>query len=67
MAAAPLLVRVSPAPATADKAIYKLLTYFQSVKRSGGGECSVRPGPEAGTYWVDFSKEQGTGRAWGRL
>ncbi|XP_063017733.1 E3 ubiquitin-protein ligase DTX3L isoform X1 [Melospiza melodia melodia] len=58
MAAAPLLVRVSPAPATADKAIYKLLTYFQSVKRSGGGECSVRPGPEAGTYWVDFSKEQ---------
>ncbi|XP_058665574.1 E3 ubiquitin-protein ligase DTX3L [Ammospiza caudacuta] len=58
MAAAPLLVRVSPAPATADKAINKLLKYFQSGKRSGGGECSVSPGPEAGTYWVDFSKEQ---------
>ncbi|NWT92286.1 DTX3L ligase, partial [Urocynchramus pylzowi] len=58
MAAAPLLVRVSPAPAAGDKAILKLQAYFQSGKRSGGGECTVRPGPKAGTYWVDFSKEQ---------
>ncbi|XP_009086499.1 E3 ubiquitin-protein ligase DTX3L [Serinus canaria] len=58
MAAAPLLVRVSPAPAASEKAIFKLQTYFQSGKRSGGGECNVRPGPEVGTYWVDFFKEQ---------
>ncbi|XP_036242951.1 E3 ubiquitin-protein ligase DTX3L [Molothrus ater] len=58
MAAAPLLVRVSPAPAVAERAIVKLQKYFQSGKQSGGGECSVRPGPETGTYWVDFCKEQ---------
>ncbi|NXQ69828.1 DTX3L ligase, partial [Quiscalus mexicanus] len=58
MAAAPLLVRVSPAPAAAERAIVKLQKYFQSGKQSGGGECSVRPGPETGTYWVDFCKEQ---------
>ncbi|NWR42755.1 DTX3L ligase, partial [Regulus satrapa] len=58
MAAAPLLVRLSPAPAAADKAILKLQAYFQSGKRSGGGECNVRVGPRPGTYWVDFSKEQ---------
>ncbi|NXH42079.1 DTX3L ligase, partial [Dicaeum eximium] len=57
MAAAPLLVRVSPAPA-AGEAIRKLQAYFQSGKRSGGGECNVRLGPKPGTYWVDFSKEQ---------
>lgn len=62
MAANPLLVRVSPAPAASEKAIFKLQTYFQSGKRSGGGECNVRPGPQVGTYWVDFFKEQGTGR-----
>lgn len=64
MAAAPLLVRVSPAPAVPEKAMVKLQKYFQSGKRSGGGECTVRRGPKAGTYWVDFSKEEGTGRAW---
>ncbi|NXX66942.1 DTX3L ligase, partial [Spizella passerina] len=58
MADAPLLVRVSPAPGAANKAIYKLQTYFQSEKRSGGGECTVRLGPETGTYWVDFYKEE---------
>ncbi|XP_005049778.1 PREDICTED: E3 ubiquitin-protein ligase DTX3L [Ficedula albicollis] len=57
MAAAPLLVRLSPAPA-ADKAILKLHSYFQSGRRSGGGECNVRAGPEPGTFWVEFSKEQ---------
>ncbi|RLW04694.1 hypothetical protein DV515_00005654 [Chloebia gouldiae] len=59
MAAAPLLVRVSPAPAAGDKAILKLQAYFQSGRRSGGGECAVRAGPWPGTYWVEFSKEQG--------
>ncbi|KAL9848674.1 E3 ubiquitin-protein ligase DTX3L [Geothlypis trichas] len=58
MAAAPLLVRVSPAPAVPEKAMVKLQKYFQSGKRSGGGECTVRRGPKAGTYWVDFSKEE---------
>ncbi|NWH85566.1 DTX3L ligase, partial [Aegithalos caudatus] len=56
--AAPLLVRLSPAPAAGEKAILKLQAYFQSGKRSGGGECNVRAGPKAGTYWVDFYKEQ---------
>ncbi|NWX59782.1 DTX3L ligase, partial [Promerops cafer] len=58
MAAAPLLVRLSPAPAAGEKATLKLQAYFQSGKRSGGGECNVRAGPKPGTYWVDFSKEQ---------
>ncbi|NWH99135.1 DTX3L ligase, partial [Tichodroma muraria] len=58
MAAAPLLVRLSPVPAAGEKAILKLQAYFQSGKRSGGGECNVRAGPKPGTYWVDFSKEQ---------
>ncbi|NXV09887.1 DTX3L ligase, partial [Cettia cetti] len=58
MAAAPLLVRLSPAPAAGEKAILKLQAYFQSGKRSGGGECNVRAGPKPGTYWVDFFKEQ---------
>ncbi|NXK58447.1 DTX3L ligase, partial [Sylvietta virens] len=58
MAAAPLLVRLSAVPAVGEKAILKLQAYFQSGKRSGGGECNVRTGPEPGTYWVDFFKEQ---------
>ncbi|NXI80760.1 DTX3L ligase, partial [Rhipidura dahli] len=56
--AAPLLVRLCPAPATGEKANLKLQAYFQSGKRSGGGECNVRAGPKPGTYWVDFFKEQ---------
>ncbi|NXH63327.1 DTX3L ligase, partial [Rhabdornis inornatus] len=58
MAAEPLLVRLSPAPAASEKVNLKLQAYFQSGKRSGGGECNVRPGPKPGTYWVEFSKEQ---------
>ncbi|NXQ25054.1 DTX3L ligase, partial [Alaudala cheleensis] len=58
MAAAPLLVRLSPAPAATQKATLKLQAYFQSGKRSGGGECSVRAGPKPGTFWVDFLNEQ---------
>ncbi|NWQ70994.1 DTX3L ligase, partial [Neopipo cinnamomea] len=58
MAVAPLLVRLSPAPDPGDKAILKLQAYFQSGKRSGGGECNVRAGPQPGTYWVDFHEER---------
>ncbi|NXO07480.1 DTX3L ligase, partial [Oriolus oriolus] len=57
-AAAPLLVRLSPAPAAGEAAIRKLQAYFQSGKRSGGGECNVRAGPKPGTYRVDFFNEQ---------
>ncbi|NXA09459.1 DTX3L ligase, partial [Sapayoa aenigma] len=58
MAAAPLLVRLRPLPDAGDKAILKLQTYFQSGKRSGGGECNVWVGPEPGTYWVGFREER---------
>ncbi|NXP65863.1 DTX3L ligase, partial [Chloropsis cyanopogon] len=58
MAVAPLLVRVSPAPTLGENPIRKLEAYFQSGKRSGGGECKVQPGPKTGTYLVFFSKEQ---------
>lgn len=61
MAAAPLLVRLCPAPDAGEKPMLKLQSYFQSGKRSGGGECEVRPGPEPGTYWVQFQQERGTG------
>ncbi|NXP21328.1 DTX3L ligase, partial [Scytalopus superciliaris] len=56
--AAPLLVLLSPPPDPADRALLKLQAYFQSGKRSGGGECEVRPGPQPGTYWVDFREER---------
>ncbi|NXY17707.1 DTX3L ligase, partial [Atrichornis clamosus] len=58
MAAAPLLVRLSPVLAAGEKVSRKLQAYFQSGKRSGGGECNVRAGPEPGTYWVDFHQER---------
>ncbi|XP_074001587.1 E3 ubiquitin-protein ligase DTX3L [Numenius arquata] len=58
MAAAPLLVRLCPAPSAPEKALLKLQSYFQSGKRSGGGECEVRVGPEPGTYWVRFQQER---------
>lgn len=61
MAASPLLVRLCPAPDAGEKPMLKLHSYFQSGKRSGGGECEVRTGPEPGTYWVDFQQERGTG------
>ncbi|NWH80194.1 DTX3L ligase, partial [Piaya cayana] len=56
--AASLLVRLSPAPSPGEKPILKLQSYFQSAKRSGGGECEVRRGPEPGTYCVDFQQER---------
>uniref|UniRef100_A0A8B9P5A3 E3 ubiquitin-protein ligase n=1 Tax=Apteryx owenii TaxID=8824 RepID=A0A8B9P5A3_APTOW len=60
MAAAPLLVRLSPAPGpdASEKLRLKLESYFQSGRRSGGGECEVRAGPEPGTYRVQFKQEQ---------
>ncbi|NWI66180.1 DTX3L ligase, partial [Todus mexicanus] len=59
MAAAPLLVRLSPAPGSGEKLVpLKLQRYFQSGRRSGGGECEVRAGPEPGTYWVRFEQER---------
>ncbi|XP_029815749.1 E3 ubiquitin-protein ligase DTX3L [Manacus vitellinus] len=57
-ASAPLRVRLSPAPDPGGKEILKLQAYFQSGKRSGGGECNVRAGPQPGTYWVDFHEER---------
>ncbi|KAM6348522.1 E3 ubiquitin-protein ligase DTX3L isoform 2-T2 [Alca torda] len=56
--AAPLLVRLCPAPGAAEKPLLKLQSYFQSGRRSGGGECEVRAGPELGTYWVHFQQER---------
>uniref|UniRef100_A0A672TK07 E3 ubiquitin-protein ligase n=1 Tax=Strigops habroptila TaxID=2489341 RepID=A0A672TK07_STRHB len=58
MAASPLLVRLCPAPDASEKALLKLQSYFQSGKRSGGGECEVRAGPVPGTYLVLFQQEQ---------
>ncbi|OPJ79794.1 E3 ubiquitin-protein ligase DTX3L [Patagioenas fasciata] len=58
MAASPLLVRLYPAPDAGEKPMLKLHSYFQSGKRSGGGECEVRAGPEHGTYWVAFQQER---------
>ncbi|NXH18614.1 DTX3L ligase, partial [Bucco capensis] len=54
----PLLVQLCPAPDAGEKVRLKLQSYFQSGKRSGGGECEVRAGLEPGTYWVQFQKEQ---------
>ncbi|XP_027318027.3 E3 ubiquitin-protein ligase DTX3L [Anas platyrhynchos] len=56
--AAPLLVKLSPAPDDSEKAKLKLQSYFQSGKRSGGGECELQAGPEPGTYLVYFHQEQ---------
>ncbi|NWI55188.1 DTX3L ligase, partial [Calyptomena viridis] len=57
-AVGPLLVRLRPVPSASEKAIFKLQVYFQSGKRSGGGECDVRPDREPGTYWVVFREER---------
>uniref|UniRef100_A0A8C9FB40 E3 ubiquitin-protein ligase n=1 Tax=Pavo cristatus TaxID=9049 RepID=A0A8C9FB40_PAVCR len=56
--AVPLLVRLCPAPDGGEKAMLKLQSYFQSPKRSGGGECEVRAGTEPGTYWVYFQHDR---------
>ncbi|NXC68083.1 DTX3L ligase, partial [Anhinga anhinga] len=56
--AAPLLVRLCPAPDGGEKLRLKLESYFQSGKRSGGGECTVSAGSEPGTYCVRFTEER---------
>ncbi|NXX83349.1 DTX3L ligase, partial [Urocolius indicus] len=56
--AASLLVRLCPAPDPKEKPLLKLQTYFQSVRRSGGGECDVRATPEPGTFCVEFRQER---------
>ncbi|XP_076199142.1 E3 ubiquitin-protein ligase DTX3L [Aptenodytes patagonicus] len=58
MAASPLLVRLCPTPDAGEKPMLKLQSYFQSGKRSGGGECEVRAGSEPGSYWVHFQQER---------
>ncbi|KAM9234956.1 E3 ubiquitin-protein ligase DTX3L isoform 1-T1 [Leptosomus discolor] len=58
MASSPLLVRLCPAPDAGDKPVRKLQTYFQSGKRSGGGECEVQAGPEPGIFRVHFKQER---------
>ncbi|NXP49795.1 DTX3L ligase, partial [Heliornis fulica] len=58
MAVASLLVRLCPPPDASEKAVLKLQRYFQSGKRSGGGECEVRAASEPGTYWVHFQQER---------
>ncbi|XP_071602661.1 E3 ubiquitin-protein ligase DTX3L isoform X2 [Heliangelus exortis] len=58
MAAESVLVRLSPAPGRGENLQRKIQLYFQSAKQSGGGECQVLPGPEAGTYWVHFQQER---------
>ncbi|NXG00859.1 DTX3L ligase, partial [Sakesphorus luctuosus] len=56
--AAPMLVLLDPTPDGGEKVLRKLQAYFQSGKRSGGGECNVRAGPQPGTFWVHFCEER---------
>ncbi|XP_044525986.1 protein mono-ADP-ribosyltransferase PARP14-like [Gracilinanus agilis] len=50
-----VLVRVAENRSGLEK---KLQKYFQSLKKSGGGECTVKAGPSEGTYWVEFLESQ---------
>ncbi|XP_074070760.1 LOW QUALITY PROTEIN: protein mono-ADP-ribosyltransferase PARP14 [Macrotis lagotis] len=36
----------------------KLLKYFQSPKKSGGGECTVKAGPAEDTFWIEFLERE---------
>ncbi|XP_074070759.1 E3 ubiquitin-protein ligase DTX3L [Macrotis lagotis] len=36
----------------------KLLKYFQSPKKSGGGECTVKAGPSEATFWIEFLERE---------
>ncbi|XP_055965381.1 protein mono-ADP-ribosyltransferase PARP14-like [Sorex fumeus] len=54
----PLLVEGSWGPDPPRNLSIKLQLYFQSIKRSGGGECEVRPWPGSpGRFLVLFSPE----------
>ncbi|KAH0621331.1 hypothetical protein JD844_022488 [Phrynosoma platyrhinos] len=56
----PLLVRLSPGgPSLPERLETKLELHFQSPKRSGGGECTVRAQePERGLYAVSFLSQE---------
>ncbi|XP_072469897.1 protein mono-ADP-ribosyltransferase PARP14-like isoform X1 [Notamacropus eugenii] len=36
----------------------KLQKYFQSPRKSGGGECTITAGPTEGTFWVEFRERE---------
>lgn len=63
-----LLVQISPVACSAERLEHKLQIYFQSQKRSGGGECDlVAEGPNPGIYRVQFRSEEGNWAGqWGR-
>ncbi|XP_027700943.1 E3 ubiquitin-protein ligase DTX3L-like [Vombatus ursinus] len=50
-----VLVRVSESCSGLEK---KLQKYFQSLKKSGGGECKVNAGLTEGTFWVEFLEKE---------
>nr|XP_054492032.1 protein mono-ADP-ribosyltransferase PARP14-like [Agelaius phoeniceus] len=55
----PLLVRGDWGPAEPPPSLRKkLLCYFQSQKRSGGGECELRTGNDSGTILVCFAQPE---------
>ncbi|XP_054492030.2 protein mono-ADP-ribosyltransferase PARP14-like [Agelaius phoeniceus] len=55
----PLLVRGDWGPAEPPPSLRKkLLCYFQSQKRSGGGECELRTGDDSGTILVCFAQPE---------
>ncbi|KAK2091749.1 hypothetical protein P7K49_031033 [Saguinus oedipus] len=61
----PLLVEGSWGPDPPKNLSTKLQMYFQSPKRSGGGECEVRQDPESPSrFLVLFYPEDGK-RRWG--
>lgn len=59
----PLLVEGTWGPDPPKNLINKLQMYFQSRKKSGGGECEVVPEPgNPARFLVLFSPEDGEGR-----
>ncbi|XP_070586782.1 LOW QUALITY PROTEIN: E3 ubiquitin-protein ligase DTX3L [Erythrolamprus reginae] len=55
----PLYIEVYPLDTSAEKLETKLEIYFQSAKKSGGGECNVRVyNREWGVYSVQFCSEE---------
>ncbi|XP_036601685.1 E3 ubiquitin-protein ligase DTX3L-like [Trichosurus vulpecula] len=50
-----VLVRASESCSGLEK---KLQKYFQSRRKSGGGECTVKAGPTEGTFWVEFLERE---------
>ncbi|KAH0621327.1 hypothetical protein JD844_022484 [Phrynosoma platyrhinos] len=56
----PVVVRGDWGETVSKSLKYKLISYFQSAKRSGGGECKIRmdPGSNAEQITVEFVKEE---------